>query len=144
MALDSLEVLNSSVVNINKFPEIDRFNFVNDSAASIELVSYKPNHLTYYSNNQSDGLAVFSELYYDGGWNAYIDGKSEEHFRVNYVLRALELPAGRHKIEFKFEPQIIEKGSTITIASSIALGIVFLGGLIFSFIGKSKKVDPDA
>ncbi|HCO84916.1 MAG TPA: hypothetical protein DIT95_15495, partial [Arenibacter sp.] len=114
-------------------------NFRTDSTASIKLVEYKPNHLTYSSNNTNPGIAVFSEMYYPHGWNAYIDGNLKEHFEVNYVLRALEVPAGNHKIEFKFEPSLIKVGGNITMASSIILVLVFFFGIGHAFWASRKK-----
>jgi hypothetical protein len=139
MALDSLDVLNEAVVNTNDFNEIDRFNFPKDSLASISLTEYKPNHLKYSTNNENDGLAVFSEMYYPVDWKAYIDGKLVDHFKVNYVLRALNIPAGRHTVEFKFEPKVIETGSKITLASSILMIILVLGGGVVSIFRWRKK-----
>lgn len=139
MALDSLDVKTEAVINTAKFPRISKFNFENDSLASIKLKTYAPNHLVYISKNKNDGLAVFSEMYYGHGWNAFIDGKPVPHFRVNYVLRAMEIPAGEHTIEFKFEPEVVEKGSKIALGSSIALGLIALGGIIFSLVRSGKK-----
>jgi uncharacterized membrane protein YfhO len=62
----------------------------------------------------------FSEIYYENGWNAYIDGVKSEHFPVDYVLRALVIP-GRHTVEFKFEPQVIKTGSIITVISVVGM-----------------------
>ena len=95
---------------------------LNDSfSGTINLDSYKPNYLKYTSNSSNDGLAVFSEIYYSDGWNAYIDGEKSEHFRANYVLRAMKIPAGNHIIEFKFEPSAYLNGEKISLASSISL-----------------------
>ena len=95
---------------------------LNDSfSGTINLDSYKPNYLKYNSNSSNDGLAVFSEIYYSDGWNAYIDGEKSEHFRANYVLRAMKIPAGNHIIEFKFEPSSYLNGEKISLASSISL-----------------------
>ena len=94
-----------------------------DSSATIKLTSYKANDLVYESNSSSEGLAVFSEIYYADGWNAYVDGKPSPYFRVNYVLRAMRLPAGKHNVEFKFEPVVIAKGEKISMAS---MGLLFL------------------
>ena len=104
-------------------------SFEKDTSASITLTSYDPNHLVYKSNTSKEQLAVFSEIYYPHGWHAYIDGKPADHFRVNYVLRAMVVPEGEHKIEFKFEPDLYYTGENIALASSILLIILVLGGL---------------
>ena len=87
-ALDSLDSKNVAVVNSKDF-EIKNTAFAKDSSATITLDSYKPNHLKYTSNNANEGLAVFSEMYYGKGWNAFIDGKKVDHISVDYVLRAI-------------------------------------------------------
>ncbi len=139
-ALDSLDTKTTAVVNSANFKNINRFDYQVDSTATIDLVSYTPNYLTYTSQNPNAGVAVFSEMYYQNGWNAYIDGKLLDHFKVNYVLRALKIPEGSHTIEFKFEPKVVQIGSQISLASTILLGLVLLGGLGFSF-WKARKED---
>ncbi|MDI6047585.1 YfhO family protein [Flavobacterium yafengii] len=129
-ALDSLDSKNVAIVNSKDF-EIKNTAFAKDSSATITLENYKPNYLKYVSNNSNEGLAVFSEMYYGKGWNAYIDGKSVSHIRVDYVLRALNIPAGKHTIEFKFEPQVIKTGSMITLISSIGMLLLLVGGIYF-------------
>jgi hypothetical protein len=129
-ALDSLDSKNVAIVNNNEF-QIKNKAFAKDSSAAITLDSYKPNHLKYTSNNANDGLAVFSEMYYGKGWNAFIDGKKVDHIRVDYVLRGLQIPAGKHSIEFKFEPQVIKTGSTITLISAVAMLLLLIGGVYF-------------
>ena len=101
-----------------------------DDIDRIQLTQYEPNHLVYTSNSREENLAVFSEIYYDKGWNAYIDGQPVDHIRVNYVLRALRVPPGQHTIEFKFEPQVISTGENISLASSALLIILVLGALL--------------
>ncbi|MBL0048894.1 MAG: hypothetical protein IPP32_12455 [Bacteroidetes bacterium] len=108
-----------------------------DSAAVIKLSSYLPNYLTYQSKAASEQLAVFSEIYYPDGWNAYIDGKLSPYFGCNYVLRAMRIPAGEHKIEFKFEPKTYATGEKIALASSILLYLVLAGALFQEL--RSKK-----
>jgi hypothetical protein len=100
-----------------------------DSAGSIKLVSYKANHLVYQSKAASDQLAVFSEIYYPSGWNAYVDGKLVPHFGVDYVLRAMMVPAGEHKVEFKFEPSYYYNSEKIAMASSLILIFACIGVL---------------
>ncbi len=99
-----------------------------DSLAGIELINYKPNHLRYTSNASKEQLVVFSEIYYDKGWKAFVDDKLTPHFRVNYVLRAMIVPQGKHTIEFKFEPQVYYTGETVSLISSIILLLFILGG----------------
>jgi uncharacterized membrane protein YfhO len=75
------------------------------------------------------GLAVFSEIYYPKGWRAFIDGKEATILRANYILRALEVPAGNHTMEFKFAPQPYTVGNKVTLASSWVVLLVWLGCL---------------
>lgn len=100
-----------------------------DSSATISMTEYRPNHLVYQSNASRQQLAVFSEIYYDDGWNAYIDGEPVEYFSVNYVLRALTIPAGEHVVEFKFEPSNYATGERISFAcSTVLLLLVVIAG----------------
>lgn len=142
LALENLDTKKEAVVNINAVSNLNRFTFQVDSTASISLTEYIPNHLTYLSNNSNAGVAVFSEMYYAHGWNAYIDGTLKEHFKANYALRALKVPEGKHTIEFKFEPAVVKTGSQITLASSLLLGFILVGGIGFSF-WRSKKEEKE-
>lgn len=140
-ALDSLDSKNSALVNEYEFGPFfkgDLTSFNVDSTATIQLLSYQPNHLKYVSNNSNPGLAVFSEMYYADGWNATIDGKAASHFRADYVLRSMKIPAGNHSIEFKFEPQVVKTGSTIALISFILM-ILLLGGAIYLEQKKAKQ-----
>ena len=98
-----------------------------DSFASIQLTDYKANHLTYTANCTKKQLAIFSEIFYDKGWNAYLNGVSVPYFRANYVLRAMSIPAGNHQIEFKFEPTTYDIGEKISFAGSAVLLLLLLG-----------------
>lgn len=131
-AMDKLDTKNVAVVNQKEFGSfVATTSFAKDSLATITLQEYKANHLKYKSNNTQNGLAVFSEIYYKNGWNAFIDGKKTDHFRVDYTLRALQIPAGKHTIEFKFEPQVVKTGGTIALASSVGMLFLIVGGLYF-------------
>ena len=111
--------------------DLSAFTPGRDSLAFIELTSYAPNALTYKYETGKDGLAVFSEIYYPKGWNAYVDGEPTPHFRANYVLRAMVLPAGTHSLEFKFEPDVYVVGEKISLISSLILvTLVILLGLL--------------
>ena len=94
---------------------------------SIELTDYQSNHLTYKTNTDSEQLAVFSEIYYDKGWNAYIDGELKPYLRSDYTLRAMVVPAGTHTIDFKFEPTSYYRGEKIALIGSILLLLAFIG-----------------
>ena len=137
--LDKLDTKNVAVFNVHdygsKFKNA-RLKEKWDNSGTIKLDVYKPNYLKYTSENKGKGLAVFSEIYYEKGWNAYVDGKLTEHFPVDYVLRAMRIPAGKHTIEFKFEPQVIQTGSTITLISSVGMLLLLIGGVYFE---KRKK-----
>ncbi len=92
-----------------------------DSTASITLKSYKPNHLVYEVKSASDQVAVFSEIFYDKGWKATIQGEEVPYTRVNYLLRGMALKAGDYELEFRFRPKSYYTGNKIAIISSLLL-----------------------
>ena len=135
-ALDSLNTKEKAIVNSEFKHLLPSNTFAKDSTATISLIGYEPNKMTYSYNATNEQLAVFSDMYYENGWNAYIDGELIPHFRVNYVLRALVVPKGMNVIEFKFEPSVIKQGNTITLASYGILGLLLLG---WFFTNRKKK-----
>jgi len=113
-------------------------NFVtsNDSSGFIKLDVYNPNKLVYTSSSSTDRVAVFSEIYYNKGWKVTIDGKPAEHFRANYILRAMVVPEGNHKIEFVFDPEMWYIGRNIDLASSLLILLIFAGWVGMSIYKK--------
>jgi hypothetical protein len=106
-ALKNFDPSITAVVDKRFESSVSTYKNAKDTASSISLTAYQPNNLVYESKTSKDQLAVFSEIYYDKGWNAYIDGKLTPYFRTNYVLRGMVVPAGSHKIEWKFEPSLL-------------------------------------
>ena len=108
---------------------------------TINLKSYAPNKLEYESETEGEQLAVFSEIWYgpDKGWQAYIDGKPVEHIRVNYILRGLNLPGGKHSVTFEFKPKTYYLGETISLISSLIL-LALLAFVIFKSFRREKQV----
>jgi hypothetical protein len=98
-----------------------------DANSRVSLTRYATNELNYTSKNSSDGVIVFSEIYYPDGWNCYIDGKKTNYFRVNYLLRGVKVAAGNHKIDWKFEPSSYLTGSNYSLMGSIILLLAFFG-----------------
>ena len=113
-----------------------------DPNATIKLVSYNPDHMIYQSGSVANGIAVFSEIYYDKGWTMLIDGKEAPYFRADYVLRAAEIPVGIHKVEFVFHPTSYYTGEKISLAGSILM-LLALGGAIFAETKKKKVLVPE-
>jgi uncharacterized membrane protein YfhO len=138
-ALDSLDTKKIAVVHKEFYSNTKNNAFIKDSLATIKLEEYKPNYLKYTAQNANDGVAIFSEIYYPKGWKVTIDGKEVKEFRANFVLRGLSIPAGKHTIEFKFEPEVVKKGSSIALFSSIGMLMLLLSGLYIE--SKKKKVD---
>ena len=130
-ALDSLNTKTTVVINEKSLTTSVSYSKELDSLATINLVKYSLNALTYDSNSTKDEFAVFSEIYYKNGWNAYIDGELKPHLNVNYVLRGLEIPAGKHSVEFRFEPKVIQTGSTISLLSYVFLLLIPLGWFFY-------------
>jgi hypothetical protein len=137
-SLTKLDVSSTALVDEQFKQIISKTTFIKDSTGTISLTDYKPNHLTYKSKTAQEQLVVFSEIYYDDGWKAYIDGENKPYFRTNYVLRGLVIPQGEHTIEFKFEPEKFYTRLNISLFSSILL-LGFVGFSIFK--SSTKKND---
>ena len=141
--IDTLTGINTKIQAVVDERFKDQLSDVNpaatDSLSKITLTSYAPNKLVYDCQSDAGGVVVFSEIYYEKGWNAFIDGVQVPHFRCNYVLRGMKVPAGKHTIEFRFEPEVVTKGEGISLIASILLygGIVVVGGL--GFLKKRKQ-----
>ena len=140
-ALNNLETKTAAVINANSVSADFKTTYTIDSTATIQLVLYKANMLKYDFSAQEDQFAVFSDVYYKDGWNAYIDGTLTPYYNVNYVLRGMEIPRGKHTIEFKFEPIVIKQGNTITLVSYFLLLLIPIGWFV---VQRKKKTKGDA
>jgi hypothetical protein len=109
-------------------PSAPKLNDSYDTSGSIALVEYAPNYLKYEYDSAEQALAVFSEIYYEDGWTAYIDGKEADYFTVDYILRGMELPAGKHTIEWRFRAPNWDMATAITGIGSwlILIALVLL------------------
>lgn len=130
-----------STAIVNKNFENDLAGFKSGSGdGEIKLTEYKPNYLKYEASvNGGSQLAVFSEIYYPKGWKSFIDGKETNHIQANFVLRAMVIPAGKHQIEFKFEPASYYMGNKISMGSSILLLLAIAGYLVYVFKFKKEE-----
>lgn len=125
-AISSFDPKQEAIIDEQYKKLLDTTRLGADPSAFIKMEKYHPDHIEYSYSAPRDVLAVFSEIYYDKGWNMYIDGVQKPYFRADYVLRAAQLTAGNHKVEFKFEPKSYYMGEKISLAGSILL-VVFLG-----------------
>ena len=134
-AISSFDPKQEAIVDEQYKKLIDTTRLGADPTAFIKMEKYHPDHIEYTYSAPRDVIAVFSEIYYDKGWNMYIDDVQKPYFRANYVLRAAQLPMGNHKVEFKFEPKSYYVGEKISLAGSILL----FGFLGFAGYTESKK-----
>lgn len=138
-SLDKFDPKQTAFIDKTFGDQVANLRITFDSTVNkISLTDYKLNLMTYESNTKTDQLAIFSEIYYRGNidWKAYIDGVYKPHLRADYVLRGMVIPAGKHKIEFKFEPETVKKGGTVDlIASFLIVGL--LGLALFFEVKKS-------
>ena len=128
-ALDSADL--SQNVFVHKEFEGEVSGFDPSKSGEITLTSYTPDEMIYKTSAPSDQLAVFSEIWYgpDKGWQAYIDGKEATHFRANYTLRAMKIPAGEHEVKFTFNPKSYRLGEIISLVFSLLIVLLLLYGL---------------
>ena len=138
-ALDDFDPAKTAVID-KRFEGVMPTSFAGkDSSAYIKMLSYAPNRLIYESQTDVETLAVFSEIYYAHGWHSYIDGMETPHVRANYVLRAMTVPAGKHQIEFRFDPRSFH---ITTTASNVAIGVLALSILLIivaEFVRKKRE-----
>lgn len=134
--IDALHHINPAKVAVidKKFSEQVKQTAAPDSMSSIKLTAYEPNGLKYEVDSKTGGTVVFSEIYYPG-WQAYIDGVEAPLGRANYILRAMNVPAGKHVVEFKFDPKSLHATETVAF---IALGVLALVLLLFIFMQVRK------
>ncbi len=132
-----LELKNIDLANtcLSQNTEIINTNFQLNDTNEIKLISRRANQLIYSSQIDSNQFAVFSEAFYNNGWQAYIDNKPVNHFKVNYLLRGMEIPKGTHEIKFEFKPEVINTGFYLSLLSYM----IFISMLI-KFIILKKDV----
>lgn len=143
-ALEKINLHNTLVTDVKYKDFVKDFRPHHDSTANIKLTKYAPDYVEYDCTAAEDGLVVFSEVYYPYGWNAYIDGKPADHFRANYTLRAMNVPAGKHHIRFEFRPATIEKWGKVSVASTYIMNLIILGLIgvaIFKQVRRRKTVE---
>jgi hypothetical protein len=127
-ALDSINVRDTAIVE-NQYKDKIPFMPEKDSSASVSLIDNLNDKISYNFKSKTNQFAVFSEIYYDKGWNAFIDGKAAPYCRVDYVLRGMSVPSGTHTIEFLFEPKSYDIGNKISFWASLMTYIILIGTL---------------
>jgi hypothetical protein len=136
--LDSINPATTAVIEKNQ--GLKTITFQKDSSSSIQLVRYRNDTSVFETDTKSNQYAVFSEIYYPNGWNAYIDGKKTSFQKVNYILRGMEIPMGKHKIEFIFEPETYKLSSKIANFSGWAFYVILAITLLVGYMNYKKKM----
>ena len=111
--------------------------------AAVVLEKYTPRSLDYRCQASQEGTIVFSEIYYPYGWKAFVDGEPVEHFRVNYTLRALNVPSGSHTLHFEFDPDSVRRGDALAVGCIVVMYLIILG-IIGITVYKRKKTAKTA
>jgi hypothetical protein len=137
-ALDNFNPKDTAIVDESFKNTVGNFS-APDNLATIKQTSFDNDAITYESNSSTNNIAVFSEIFYKD-WFAYVDGKKTPYFKTNYVLRGLNVPAGKHKIEFKFEPAVYFLGSKINAIASWLVLIILLAAIGLEFKKKKEVV----
>lgn len=113
---------------------------VYSGVGSIKVAEYTPDLVRYQVEASADALMVMSEIYYEKGWQAYLDGKPVPHGRVNYLLRGMEVPAGKHEVKFEFRPESYYTGEVLALTGSI-LTVIGIG--VCAFLMYRQKGDDE-
>ena len=142
-ALDTINLRNTLVTDVKFKDFVKDFQPGHNDNAKIQLTKYAPDYVEYDYSADKAGTVVFSEIYYPYGWKAYIDGKPADHFRANYTLRAMNVPAGKHHIRFEFRPDTVEKWGKVQIACISFIYLAILGAIgygIFRMVRRRKEM----
>ena len=141
LALNNFNPADTAIINKCFAAMVQGKNLERDSNSVIVMEHqkpYNPDYVVYKTKTNKEQLAVFSEVYYAPDWRAYIDGKPADYFRVNYILRAMVVPAGEHKIEFKNEAPLMHKLDKISVVFSLLFVLAVAGSLVW-YYRKEKK-----
>lgn len=146
LALNKFNPADTAIVGADFAEKVQGKELSRDSNSTIEMLHqtpYNPDYVAYKTHTTKDQLAVFSEIYYAPDWRAYIDGQPAEYLRVNYILRAMVVPAGDHTIEFRNEAPTQHKWDKVTLASSVVLVVVIIGSIVLWVIKRRKDESSD-
>lgn len=130
-AIHQIDLKKEAVVDKRFESEIKVEDAFADTLRSVTLKSYEPNELVYEVNSLKGGVVVFSDIYYPG-WQSFVDGKEVPHGRADYILRAMNIPAGKHEIRFLFDPKSVHVTETIAFC---AMSILLLGAICMCVVG---------
>lgn len=143
-ALDQFSPADTAYADQREKAKIPQSDFAADSTARIRLIRNENDYIEYESRAATPQFAVFSEIYYPHGWKALIDGKEVPIAKVDYLLRGLPVPAGNHKIEFRFEPRVKILGDQISLVISIISWLLLIGGLFWIWKKQGSEDHPAA
>ena len=141
LSLNDFNPATTAIVNTSEF-KLQNSNFTPDNTDRIEaehLKPYNPGKVCYKSHTTGNRLAVFSEIYYEPDWFAYIDGKRADYIRVNYILRGVEVPAGDHIIEFYNEAPLAEMSDMVALVTSILFWLTVVVTIVV-FVFRKKRI----
>ena len=132
-ALGTTDLLSTAIVDKRFEADFGKVNPDTAKSASIKMTTYKPNMLVYETDTEKDEVAVFSEVYYPHDWKVFIDGAPAEIFRTDWILRGVNIPAGKHTVEFRFEPDTYNALNKFGSWVSLLLVLALVGAIVYSF-----------
>ena len=138
-ALSTLDLHTTAVLDRSFAGHVGNLVPGHDDAAHVRLTSYTPPRLDYECHASRPGTIVFSEVYYPYGWKATLDGQPVDHYRVNYLLRAINVPAGDHAITFVFDPDSVRKGDTLSVICVCIMYATLLALLAIALVRRRKS-----
>ena len=144
-ALNHIDLHTTAVLDKEFASYVENFTPGKDSTAVVRLTEYTPRYIDYEYTTGKPGTIVFSEIYYPYGWKATVDGNPADIYRVNYMLRAINVPAGTHRIHMEFDPDSVKKGDTIAMACIIIMYGTILLVIALAILGmvRDKKAQKE-